>query len=74
MFKIKDGYKLEIQTSETKKLFGSINMLIDKTKNRENVPIVDVVEVVLVQCNLKIINVNKNLMYYILLYQINHIC
>ena len=74
MFKIKDGYKLEIQTSETKKLFGSIKMLIDKTKNRENVPIVDVVEVVLVQCNLKIINVNKNLMYYILLYQINHIC
>ena len=74
MFKIKDGYKLEIQTSEAKKLFGSIKMLIDKTKNRENVPIVDVVEVVLVQCNLKIINVNKNLMYYILLYQINHIC
>ena len=31
-FKIKDGYKLELQTSETMKLFGSTKKLIDKTK------------------------------------------
>ena len=52
MFKIKDGYKLELQTPETMKLFGSTKKLIDKTKNGENVPSFEVVEVVLVQCNL----------------------
>ena len=52
MFKIKDGYKLEIQTHETMKLFGSTRKLIDKTKNGENVPTLQVVKVVLVQCNL----------------------
>ena len=52
MFKIKDGYKLEIQTHETMKLFGSTRKLIDKTKNGENEPTLQVVKVVLVQCNL----------------------
>ena len=32
VFKIKDGYKLELQTPETMKLFGSTKKLIDKTK------------------------------------------
>ena len=31
MFKLKDGYKLELQTPETMKLFGSTTKLIDKT-------------------------------------------
>ena len=52
MFKIKYGCKLELQTNETMKLFGSTKKLIDKTKNRENVPSLEVVEVVLVQYNL----------------------
>ena len=52
VFNIKDGYKLEIQTHETMKLFGSTRKLIDKTKNGENVPTLQVVKVVLVQCNL----------------------
>ena len=34
---IKDGCKLELQTPETMKLFGSTKELIDKTKNGENV-------------------------------------
>ena len=34
------------------KLLGSAKKLIDKTKNRDNVPTIEVVEVVLVQCNL----------------------
>ena len=51
MLKIKDGYKLELQTSETTKSFGSKNV-IDKTKNRENAPSLEVVEVVLVKSNL----------------------
>ena len=52
MFKIKDGYKLELQTPETIKLFGITKRLKDKTKNEENVPSLEVVEVVSVQCNL----------------------
>ena len=52
MFKIKDGYELEIQTTETTILFGSTKRLIEKTKNGENVPNLEVVEVFLVQCNL----------------------
>ena len=52
MFKIKDGYKLELQAPETMKFFGSIKNLIDKTKNREKERSLEVFEVVLVQCNL----------------------
>ena len=37
---------------ETLKVFGSTKKLIDKTKNGENIPRLEVVEVVLVQCNL----------------------
>ena len=33
-------------------LFGTTKILIDKTKNEENVPILEAVRVVLVQCNL----------------------
>ena len=33
------------------KLFGSTKKIIDKTKDTENVPSFEVVEVVLVQCN-----------------------
>ena len=69
MLKIKDGHKLELQTSETMKLHGSTKKLIDKTKNGENVLPLEVVEVVLVRCNL--ININKSLRFYILLRQTN---
>ena len=41
MFKIKDGYKLELQTPETMKLLGSTQNL-DKTENGENVPSLEV--------------------------------
>ena len=51
MFKIKDKYKLELQTPETMMLFGSIKKLVGKTKNGENVPSLEVVEVVFIQCN-----------------------
>ena len=52
VFKMKDGTNLELQMPETMKLFGSTKKLIDKTKNEENVPSLEVVEVVLVHCNL----------------------
>ena len=52
LFKIKDRYKLVLQTPETMKLLGSTEKLIDKIKNGEKVPSLEVVEVVLAQCNL----------------------
>ena len=52
MFKIKDGYKVELETPETMKLFGSTKKLIDETKYGEKIPSLEVVKVVLVQCNL----------------------
>ena len=67
---IKDGYKLEFQTPETMKLFGNTKKLMGKTKNGENVPSLEVVEVVLVQFNL-VDNINKSPKYYTLLIQIN---
>ena len=43
---------LELQTPETMKLLGSTKKLINKTQNGQNVPSLEVVKVVLVQCNL----------------------
>ena len=71
VFKIKDGYKLELQMPETKKLFGSTKKLIDKTRNGEKIPSLEVVEVVLVQCNLVDNQYNKSLKYYTFLCPIN---
>ena len=47
VFKIKDGYRLELQMPETMKLTGSTKKLIDK-KNGRNVQGLEIVEVVLV--------------------------
>ena len=51
-FKIKSGYYLELLTPETMKLLGSAESEITKDKNGENVPCLDVVELVSVHCNL----------------------
>ena len=48
----KDGYKLELQTPETMKLFGSTKKSVDKTKTGENLSSLEIVEVLLVQWNL----------------------
>ena len=37
---------------KTKKLFGNTKKLTDKTKKGENVPSIEVVELISVQCNL----------------------
>ena len=52
VFKIKNGYKLELLTPETMKLLGSTKKVADKDKNGENVPKLEMVETVLVNCNL----------------------
>ena len=51
-FKIKAGYYLELLAPETMKLLGSIENKITKEKNGENVPHLDITEVVLVHCNI----------------------
>ena len=51
-FKFKNGYSLELLTSETMKLPGSTENKITKDKNSENVPHFEITEVVLVHCNI----------------------
>ena len=50
-FRIKTGYKLELLTNETMRLFGD-GPITDTTKNGENVPRLEIVRNVLVFCNL----------------------
>ena len=50
--KIKNGYSLELLTPETMKLLGSTKNKITKDKNGENVPHLEITEVVLVHCNI----------------------
>ena len=51
-FKIKNGYSLELLTKETMKLLGSTENKITKDKNGENLPYLEITEVVLVNCNI----------------------
>ena len=51
-FKTKNGYSLELLTSETMKLLGSTKNKITKDKNGENVPHLEITEVILVHCDI----------------------
>ena len=51
-FKIKSGYTHELLTKETMKFPGSTESKITKDKNGENVPHLEVIELVLVHCNM----------------------
>ena len=51
-FKIMTGYHLELLTPETMKLLGSTKSKITKDKNGENVPHLEITEVVLLHCNI----------------------
>ena len=51
-FRIKSGYYLELLTPETMKLLRSSESKITKDKSDENVPHLEVVELVLIHCNL----------------------
>ena len=59
-FKIKNGYYLELLTPETMKLLGSTEIKITKDKNGENVPHLEIVELVLIHCNLVNNNYQQN--------------
>ena len=51
-FEIKDGYTLELLTKETMKLLGSTKDKLTRDKNSENIPHLEITEVVLVHCNM----------------------
>ena len=51
-FKIKNGCSLELLTPESMKLLGSTENKITKDKNGENVPNLEITEVVLVHCDI----------------------
>ena len=50
-FKTKTGYYLERLTPETMKLLGSTKGKITKDENVENVPYLEITEVILIHCN-----------------------
>ena len=52
MFKIKAGYYHELLTPQTMKLLGSTKNQKIKDKNGENVPHLEITEVVLVDCKI----------------------
>ena len=52
IFKVKTGYKLELLSPETMKQLGNTKKDVDRDKNREDLPKLESVEVVLVHCNL----------------------
>ena len=51
-FKTKRGYYLELLPPKTMKLLGSTESKITKDKNDENVPHLEILELVLIHCNL----------------------
>ena len=51
-FKIETRYYLELLTPEIMKLLGSTKNKITKNKNGENVPPLQITEVVVVDCNI----------------------
>ena len=52
MFKIKAEYYYNLLTPEKMKLLGSTKNKITKDKNGENVPHLEITEVVLIHCNI----------------------
>ena len=51
-FKIKNGYRLKLLTPEMMKLLGSTENKITIGKNSQNVPHLEITEVVVVHCNI----------------------
>ena len=71
-FKIKSGYYLEFLTPETMKSLGSTESKISKDKNGENVPHLEIVELVLIHCNL--VNNNYQQLFIYIYITIIYIC
>ena len=52
IFRIKTGYYLQLLPPETMKLLGSTKRKLTKNENSDNVPNLEIIEVVLVHCNI----------------------
>ena len=72
-FKSKTAYYLELLTPKKMKLLGSTENKITKDKNGENVPHLEITEVVLVHCNIVNIDYQQDSQSYIHLFKINHL-
>ena len=59
-FRTKTGYYLELLMPETMKLLGSTKSMITKDENSENVPNLEITEVLLVHCNIANNNYQQN--------------
>ena len=60
IFRTENGNYLELLTPETMKLLGSTESKITKDKNGENVPHLEIVELVLIHCNIVNNNYQQN--------------
>ena len=58
-FKIKTVYYLELLTPGKMKLLASTKIKITKNENSENVPNLEITDVVLVHCHMPIMDINK---------------
>ena len=68
-FKNKSGYSLELSKPETLKLLESTENKITKDKNGENVPHLEITEVVLVHCILSMMIITKIQVFCTLLFR-----
>ena len=59
-FKTKTGYYLELLTPETMKLLGSTKSKLIKNENGENVPYLEITEIILIHCNVFNSNYQQN--------------
>ena len=71
-FKIKIRYYLELLTPETMKLLGSIRNKINKDKNGENEPHLEITEVKLMHCDIVNNNYQQVQEFCIHFFLINH--
>ena len=60
-FKIKKGYYLELSMPETKELLASTRNKITKDENGDNVPHLEITEVILVHCKIANDSYQQNL-------------
>ena len=72
-FKIKTGYYLELLTPEIMKLLRSTEDNLTKDKNGENVPHIEIKEVLLVHCDIANNDYQQDSKPYIHIFQINHL-
>ena len=72
-FKIKTGYSLELLTLKTIKFLGSTENKLTKDKNGKNVSHLEILQVVLVHCNIVNNHYEKIQTFCIHLFQINHL-